>query len=194
MSYEIAFMEKQLLSLGLIERELYQLYTNLSEKVEDLAAKPLFTYIATDSLKHSTIIVSVIEEAGGSRVKEQDCDHNMSYNIELIETLSKNISKRQAIDRDEMISIVDTLVSFENLLYDEYSKAFCLETTKLEENRRYKADESELNIFSLIIDDENLHKKILYSIVNLWDKKLSFSNNAPIVKYQRPDSWYVPPR
>ena len=194
MNYEIVFMERQILSIGLIERELYQLYSNLSEKVEDLAAKSLFTYIATDSLKHSTILVTIIEEAGGSKVKEQDCDPNTSYNIELINRFSKDVSKRQTIDRDELISLIETLVSFENLLYDEYSKAFCLQTTQLEETVRGKTEESNLNIFSFIIDDENLHKRILSSIVNLCDKKLDFKNNAPIVKYQRPDSWYVPPR
>jgi hypothetical protein len=187
-------MERQILSMGLMERELYQLYNNLSEKVEDLAAKSLFTYIATDSLKHSTILVTIIEEAGGSRVKEQDCDPTISYNIELIKTLSKDISKKHTINREELISLIDTLASFESLLHDEYSKAFCLQTTRLEKTERGKTDDSNLNIFSLIIDDENLHKRILSSIVSLSDKKLDFKNNAPIVKYQRPDSWYVPPR
>lgn len=194
MKYELVFIERQILALGLLEKELYQLYNNLSEKVEDLAAKSLFTYIATDSLKHSTILVTIIEEAGGSRVKEQDCDPTISYNIELIRTLSKDISKRQTIDREELISLIDTLVNFENLLYDEYSKAFCLQTTQLEEINRGKTEDSDLNIFRLITDDENLHRRILSSIVNLCDKKLDFKSNTPIVKYQRPDSWYIPPR
>jgi len=187
-------MERQILSLGLIERELYQLYTKLSEKVEDLAAKSLFAYIATDSLKHSTILVTIIEEAGGSSVKERDCDENIRYNIELITTLSKDISKRQLIGREDLISLVDTLVSFEGLLYDEYSKAFHLETTRFMKVERSKTTESDINIFRLIVDDEDLHKRILISIVSLCDKKLDFKNNAPIVKYQHPDSWYVPPR
>lgn len=187
-------MERQILSIGLIERELYQLYSNLSEKAEDLAAKSLFAYVATDSLKHSTILVTIIEEAGGSKVKEQDCNPTIAYNIELIQKISKDISKRQAVDREELISLIDSLVSFENLLYNEYSKAFCLQTTPLEETERGKTDKPDLNIFSLIVDDEVLHKRILSSIVNQCDKKLDFKNNAPIVKYQRPDSWYVPPR
>jgi hypothetical protein len=32
------------------------------------------------------------------------------------------------------------------------------------------------------------------SIVSLCDKKLDFKNNAPIVKYQNPDSWYISPK
>jgi rubrerythrin len=190
----IVFIERQILSLGLIERELYQLYTNLSEKVEDLAAKCLFAYIATDSLKHSTILITIIEEAGGSRVREQDCDEKIRYNIELITTLSKDVSKRQIIDREELISLIDTLAGFESLLYDEYSKAFHLETTRFMKDERNKSNESDLNIFSLIVNDEDLHKRILLSIVSLCDKKLDFKNNAPIVKYQNPDSWYISPK
>ena len=110
LSDEIVFIERQILSLGLIERELYQLYTNLSEKVEDLAAKSLFAYIATDSLKHSTILVKIIEEAGGSSIREQDCEENIRYNIELITTLSTDVSKRQIIEHDKLKSLIDTLL------------------------------------------------------------------------------------
>ena len=185
----IVLIERQILSLGLIERELYKLYSSLSEKVEDLAAKSLFAYIATDSLKHSTILVTIIEESGGSRVREQDCDENIRYNIELITTLSTDVSKKQIIDREELISLIDTLAGFESLLYDEYSKAFRLETTQFRKDEGNKSHESDLDIFSLIINDEDLHKRILMSIVSLCDKKLDFKNNAPIFKYQNPDRW-----
>jgi len=185
----IVLIERQILSLGLIERELYQLYSSLSEKVEDLAAKSLFAYIATDSLKHSKILVTIIEEAGGSRVREQDCDENIRYNIELITTLSTDVSKREIIGREELISLIDTLAGFESLLYDEYSKAFHLETTQFRKDEGNKSHESDLDIFSLIINDEDLHKRILISVVSLCDKKLDFKNNAPIFKYQNPDRW-----
>lgn len=187
-------IERQIISLGLIERELYQLYTNISHKVKDLAAKSLFTYIATDSLKHSTILVTILEEAGGSNATEQDCDENVIYNIDLISTLSNSVSKKKIIDREELISLIDTLASFENLLHAEYSKAFHLETIRYMKNEWNNNQTDDLDIFSLIINDEEMHKRILSSIVNLCDKKLEFKTNDPKVKYQNPDSWYVPPR
>ena len=189
MSDGVVFIERRIISLGLIERELYQLYTNLAEKVEDLAAKSLFVYIATDSLKHSTILVTIIEEAGGSKLREQDCDENIRYNIDLIATFSKDVSKRQIIVREELMSLIDTLAGFENLLYDEYSKAFRSETIRFMKDDRANSPESDLDIFSLIVNDECLHKRILLSIVSLCDKKLDFKNNAPIFKYQNPDRW-----
>lgn len=192
---EIDFIEKQIVSLGLMERELYQLYTNLAEKVEDLSAKSLFTYIATDSLKHSTVFVTILEAAGGSNLSEQDCDQNIRYNIDLIITLSNNVSKSKRIGRENLISLIDKLANFENLLYNEYSKAFYLETKQyLNEYKENKNCESDLNVFSLIIEDEKQHKRILKSILKVCDKKLNFKDNTPVVKYQRPDSWYVPPR
>lgn len=192
MSSGIMVFERRILSLALIEKELYQLYTNLSEKVEDVAAKTLFAYIATDSLKHSIILVKIVEEVGGSKAREQDCEENIRYNMELIATLSKDVSKSKKIDREELISLIGTLVGFESLLLNEYSKAFRLETTRFSKDERNKNQEPELNIFSLIVGDEEQHQRILTSIVSLCDKKLNFKNDAPIVKYQNPDAWYIP--
>jgi rubrerythrin len=193
LSSRIMVFERRILSLALIEKELYQLYTNLSEKVEDVAAKTLFAYIATDSLKHSTILVKIVEEVGGSKAREEDCDENIIYNMELIATLSKDVSKSKKIDREELISLVGTLGGFESLLLNEYSKAFRLETTRFSKDERNKNHETELNIFNLIIGDEEQHQRILRSIVSFCDKKLDFKNDAPIVKYQNPDAWYIPP-
>lgn len=190
----ITFIERQLVSLGLMERELYQLYTNLAEKVEDLTAKSLLVYMATDSLKHSTVFVTIIEEAGGSNIREQDCDENIRYNIDLITTLTQDVSKTKKIGQEDLLTLLDTLAGFENLLYDEYSKAFHLEKNQFIEEEKIEDEESNLNIFRLIVNDEDLHKRILSSLVSICDKKLDFKDNTPVVKYQRPDSWYVPPR
>lgn len=194
MSSEIIFFERQLLSLALIEKELYQLYTNLSEKTDDLASKALFSYIATDSLKHSTILVTISEEVGGSKAQEQDCDENVIYNKQLIVTLSKDIAKSGRISNEEIISLIETLANFETFLFNEYSKAFQLEYTSFKKQDPDKNNDTSVNIFNLIVDDEERHQRILATITNQCDKKSFFKNNAPIVKYQNPDSWYVPPR
>jgi hypothetical protein len=194
MNDEIMVFERQTLSLALIEKELYQLYTNLSEKVEDLAAKALFSYIATDSLKHSNILVTIIDEVNGSKAREQHCDENIVYTKQLIKALSKDVAKSETISLDELISLIDMLVGFENLLVNEYKKAFHLEYTGFTECELDKNQEIDFNIFTLIVGDEERHQRILLAITTLCDRKLSFKQDAPIVKYQNPDSWYVPPR
>jgi hypothetical protein len=190
----IMIFERQTLSLALIEKELYQLYSNLSEKVEDLAAKALFSYIATDSLKHSNILVTVIEEVNGSQAREQHCDENIIYTKKVIRALSKDVVKSETISLDELVSLIDMFVGFENLLLTEYKKAFHLEYTGFTEFESDKNQEIDLNIFTLIVGDEERHRMILSAITALCDRKLSFKQDAPIVKYQNPDSWYVPPR
>ncbi len=187
--------ERQVLSLALIEKELFELYTNLLERVKDVTPKTLLSYIATDSLKHSTILAAIIAEVDGSKTKESDCDITILYNKGLIKTLSKDIARRSVISIDELISLIGTLAGFENLLFTEYKKAFHLEFTGV---KKYGSDMSkedeELNIFTLIVGDEERHQRILGEMAVLCDRKLSFKRSAPVVKYQSPDSWYVPPR
>ena len=194
MSDGILVFERQVLSLALVEKELYQLYTNLSERVEDLSAKTLFSYIATDSLKHSTILAAIIDEVDGTKAQELDCEMNILYTKDLIKTLSRDIAKNERISREELISLIDTLAGFENLLFNEYKKAFRLEYRGFSKHEPDKNDEADLNILTLIVGDEERHQRILSAIITLCDKKLSFKHDAPIVKYHNPDSWYVPPR
>jgi rubrerythrin len=187
--------ERQVLSLALVEKELCELYTNLLERVKDVTPKTLLSYIAIDSLKHSTILATIIEEVDGSKVKESDCDITIRYNKGLIRTLSKDIAMRSVISNDELISFISTLIGFENLLFTEYKKAFHLEFAGF---KKYGSDrcnkDEQLNIFTLIVGDEERHKRILGEMAVLCDRKLSLKRNAPVVKYQSPDSWYTPPR
>lgn len=194
MNGNVLIFEREVLSLAIIEKELYQLYTNLSEKVEDLSVKTLFSYIATDSWKHSTILAKIMDEVDGQKVRENDCAANIIYNKNLIKTLSKDIENSERIGQEELISLIDTLTNFENLLFNEYKKAFHLEYSGFIKDKPDKNDETDLNILTLIVGDEKRHKRILSSIITLCDKKLSFKHDAPIVKYQNPDSWYIPPR
>jgi rubrerythrin len=194
MSNETIFFERQTVSLAFIEKELYRLYTTLSEKVMDMAAQTLLSYIATDSLKHFTILTKIIEGVDGSKAREQDCAENIRYAKKVIKTLSKKVKKSRKIDRNELMKLVSTLIGFEELLYTEYKKAFHLEYTCFSEHELDEDSEIELNIFDLIVADEDQHQKILLSIVQFCDRNLSFNKNAPVVKYKNPDSWYVPPR
>ena len=154
----------------------------------------MFSYIATDSLKHSTILVQIIEEVNGSKAREQDCGENILHTKELIKALTKNLAKSEKVDRKELVTLIDTLADFENLLFSEYKKAFHLEHVVFTENEQNKTDETDMNIFNLILGDEERHLRILSSITRLCDSNLSFNKNAPIVKYKNPDLWYSPPR
>ena len=131
MKGEIMIFERQLLSLTLIEKELYRLYTNLSKKIEDVAVKTLFSYIATDSLKHTNILVKIFEEVNGSKVREKHCDANILHTKKLIKKISNTVKKSELINLRDLMPLIDTFVGFENLLLNEYKKAFHLNTQLL---------------------------------------------------------------
>lgn len=190
---DIAVFERQTLSLTLIEKELYQIYSKLAEKVEDISTKTLLSYIASDSLKHSKILTEIIDAVDGSKVRKKDCDTRTLYNKKLIKALSKDILKRKTVNQHELISLIDTLCGFEVLLFNEYKRAFHLIYSPFTNWDSQKNDETELSIFKLIVNDEELHKKILLSLTKLRDNRLTFKDDAPIIKYQSPDSWHVLP-
>ncbi len=185
-------IETKIQGFILLEQELHKLYNNLSEKVEDLEIKTLFTYIAADSLKHSAILTRIIKEFGGSKAREKDFDMNIKYNKNLIANFSKDVSKCRKIDDEELTSLSGTLIGFESLLLDEYSKAFRVRESRFPTHWRNSKNQQQMDILSLIVGDEERHQEILLWIVSSGDKKLNFKNDAPIPLYQNPDAWYVP--
>ena len=192
MTDEISFFERQTLSLVQLEKELYQLYSRISKKVDDLAAKTLFSYLANDSLKHSRILAIMIGEFNVSKVREQDCDQNILYTRRLLRSHTNDLKKRGNISLDELEPLIDAFLGIENLLFTEYKKAFHLEYTNFD--ARELKNNADINIFNLIVDDEDRHQKILSTILTLNDNKMSYKGNSPVVKYQNPDSWYTTPR
>ena len=188
---EISFFERQTLSLVQLEKELYQLYSRLSKKVDDLAAKTLFSYLANDSLKHSRILGIMIDEVNISKIREQDCNQTMLYTKQVLRSHTNDLKKRGNISLDELEPLIDAFLGIENLLFTEYKKAFHMQYSNL---TRQEKNDAEINIFSLIVDDEDRHQKILSTILALNDIKLSCKENSPVVKYQNPDSWYTAPR
>lgn len=186
---ETEVIKRKIPGFIILEQELHELYKNLSEKVEDVAIKALFTYIATDSLKHSTILTRIEEEFGGSKVKGKDLDINIQYNKNLVATLSKDVSKNRKIDDEELIALSDTLIGFEGLLQDEYSKAFRVGESRFPTHWRDSENQQEMDILSLIVADEERHQEILLWIVSSSDKKLYFKSDKPVPLYQNPDAW-----
>lgn len=189
MTSETEIIERKIPGFILLEQELHKLYNNLSEKVEDVAIKALFTYVAADSLKHSLILTRIVKEFGGSKAKEKDFDMNIKYSKNIIDTLLKNVSKSRKIDNEELLALGDTLIGFESLLLDEYSKAFRVRESRFPNHWRNSKNQQEMDILSLIVGDEERHQEILLWIMSSEDKKLNFKSDVPIPLYQNPDAW-----
>ena len=123
MYYRTAVLERNISCLVLLERQLCQLYQTLLKKTEDLTARSLLHYIASDSLKHSVILEGILKETGW-KVGESDCDANIRYAITQAEALSKDVSKIPKIDNVRLASLTDGLADFESLLLERYSNTF----------------------------------------------------------------------
>ena len=61
--------------------------------------------------------------------------------------------------------------------------------------KQFKLDEVLILISNFSKEMFNKEEFALEHPIQVYNnKKLSFKDNTPFVKYQRPDSWYVPPR
>jgi hypothetical protein len=115
----------------------------------------------------------------------------MLYTKRLLRSHTNDLKKRGNITLDELEPMMDAFLGIENLLFTEYKKAFHMQYSNL--GGQEKKD-VEINIFNLIVEDEDRHQKILSTILALNEHKMSYKQNSPVVKYQNPDSWYTTPR
>ena len=100
-----------------------------------------------------------------------------------------NCLARSPLDDEELTALSDTLIGFESYLYNEYSKAFRVREPRIATHWRNSRTQQEMDILSLIVNDEEKHQEIILWIVNSGDKSLHFKNDAPIPLYQNPDAW-----
>ena len=124
----------------------------------------------------------MIGEFNVSKVREQDCDQNILYTRRLLRSHTNDLKKRGNISLDELDPLIDAFLGIENLLLTEYKKAFHLEYTNFD-GRELKND-LEINIFNLIVDDEDRHQKILSTILTLNDNKMSYKGNSPVAPHR----------
>ena len=126
MKGEIMVFERQVFSLALIEKELHRLYSLLFKKVDDLAVKTLFSYISTDSLKHSKILATIFEEVNDSKIREKHCAQNIIHTKKLIKKLVSELNKFETISLEKLKTLIETLVSFENNAKSPEDRAYFL--------------------------------------------------------------------
>ena len=185
-------LERNISCLVLLERQLCQLYKILLKKTEDLTARSLLHYIASDSLKHSVILEGILKEITGWQVNESNCDANIRFAQTQVSALSKDISKLKKIDNRRLASLAEGLADFESLLLEKYSTTFQLSIPHSQTGEAHPTRRMGKNIFELIVSDEERHQDALATIKRLPDK-FGLQINDPFVRYQTPDAWYSPP-
>jgi hypothetical protein len=197
---------------NMLEKKLFQLYRGLSNQVEHPIIKSLLLYIAYDSLKHSAILKGICNEMPQLKVKNKDCEKILGDAWKDAIAFSEEISTTEKIGYGELVLLTDDLSQFENSLGREYYILVRLQLL----NARARIMDNEIceicnedlenlkDIFELITTEKGNHQEILITIKNLLtgDQETTqtllthepkpVSNNAPIVRYQNPNHWFMP--
>lgn len=182
----------------ILEERTFQLYRSLSEKIEYPPVKSLLISIAYDSLKHSRILRETSRNIPNLEMVVNDCKKNLGELWKKVDNLSEEIFGRNRITDDEFSEIINSLVSLEDLLKEEYFLLVQLKTLQFmaeEISRLYQVDiELMKNVFESIIIDKEYHREILLKIIYFLAKRKTekVKINAPEVRYQNPDAWNRP--
>jgi rubrerythrin len=183
--------------LSYFENNVFQLYKNLSNKVELPLVKTLLLCIAQDSQKHAMILKAVGESIAKPEGKPKNCEKQLGESWMRIDAFNKEIAKKEKITEAELAKLSEKLVVLESIAGEEYYMFVQLKTLQLlmkEINQLYSIDLRSLkSLFANIISDEERHRTILQTVQRLLKRKeKKQKDNAPAVKYQNPDMWSRP--
>jgi rubrerythrin len=160
--------------LSILENNTFLLYTDLAEKVDLPMVKAILIHIAIDSHKHSMALKGVAEKIGKPEDKPKNCEKKIGEAWRTIDKLSKEISKKEIISREELSYLTERLVILESIMGEEYYMFVQLKTLQLmvkEINQLYSVDISSLgNIFTRIIQEEETHRILIERIKGLTEE------------------------
>jgi rubrerythrin len=181
--------------LSLLENNTFLLYKNIADKVEEPLVRSFLLQIATDSKKHSITLKGVAESIAKPEGKLRDCEESISETWRIVDTLLREVKEKTKIPADDFPKLTEKLTVLESIMGEEYYMYVQLKTLELmvkQINQIYNIDLGSVKkIFLNIIRDEETHRELLEKIKTLITPKDKM-DNAPLVKYQNPDSWSRP--
>jgi rubrerythrin len=109
-----------LYGLSILEQSIFQFYKRLHEKVKYPLVKSLLLYVAYDSQKHSVILKELGENTANMEEKVDDCERELGVVWKTVVSLSKEISNEENMEDEKLLSLVNKLTDFENVIGEEY--------------------------------------------------------------------------
>lgn len=170
---------------------MFQLFGRISEKVELPTVKFSLLYVAYDSLKNSVILGELSKSLAISEVKNKDYERVLGEVWKTVESLSKEILKKEKIGEENLLSLAEKLISIYAVLLVQLKT---LRFMSKEISEAYNVDIETLNgILELVIEDEETDTQVLANIKDLFAEKPEAAiNRTPTTKYTNPDMWYKP--
>lgn len=183
---------------SILEDRTSVLYSSLAEKTRLPLVKALLLHIAYDSGKHSAILEGIAKSIGVWKTKtDKDCERRFGESWRTIRDLSEDLAQRKRIPNEDLPSFVKKLERLESTSGEEYHMLVQLKTLQFmtkEIRELYNVDLEDLkDIFEEMIKDEERHTELLATIIKIFTlPEQKSTENAPVVKYQNPDSWVSP--
>jgi rubrerythrin len=179
---------------SILEEKTSLLYGNLAKKARWPLVKALLLQIAYDSGKHSAILQGIGKSIGKPKAKAKNCEGKLGETWEAILVLSQKVARKKRIPNEELPSFVGKLERLESTMGKEYYMLVQLKTLQFmtkEIRELYDVDLEDLrDIFEEMIKDEERHAELLGTIRRILGPHEQKKNeNAPLVRYQNPDSW-----
>ena len=163
--------------LSILEQNVFQFYKCLHEKVEHPLVKSLLLYVAYDSQKHSVILSELGENTANLEWKVGDCERELGVVWKTVVSLSKEISKEENFDDKKLLSLVNRLTDFENVIGEEYVTLVQLKHLEFIVKEMPKIHGIDLDIlkviFEKITEDEEGHKELLVLVKGFLQEKLA---------------------
>lgn len=182
--------------LSLLESKTSLLYSAIADKIDLPLVKSLFSAIAQDSMKHSTVLSGVGNSLTKKGVQLKDCEKNTGVSWRTMTSLQTEIHKKKNLSDLDLLDLAEKLVVFESALGEEYYVFIQMKTLELlakEINRNYDVDLGSLKfVFTGIINDEERHREVIERIRGILERRRPKPATSPFVQYKNPDAWIHP--
>lgn len=186
---------------SLLEKKTYEMYYELSKKIENSVVRTLLVSIAQDSLKHSSLFEEISKDFINVPPREKECKKQLGEIWSNIYSVTKLLKDKKTLSSEDLLVLIKKLSYVEYYMGEEYSileKVKTLKYMSKEISDFYNIDFEDAfslhqKVFDSIVNDEQKHRDILIDIVKLLTKELAPSITHPTIKYQTPDAWVFQP-
>lgn len=165
---DLSSIAEQLYCSSILEEETAKAYKSYSKRVENQLFKPMLLFIAHDSIKHAKILRSLCKCIVKSSVSKNDCPRILGKAWkEATDFAKKELRKKGKLTNEDMCSLIDEMISLENVMSEEYLAVLHLKVLQLQtEGMRVNGLDLQ-KILGYIVEDEARHKVLLDRIKQL---------------------------
>ncbi len=179
-----------------LEEQMFSLYNNLVNKMRSPELSNIVVGLAYDCLKHAKIIEELLKPIPKIAVDLNECEGMQIKAWNEIRNCLSGLSEVNYIRQDILPDFLKSLTNVEDTMADIYASFL---KSKLADDFTcvvscvIPATKENLTfIMNSMIEDNLKHRAMLIEAVYFFNKnRCKNEANAPVVRYQNPDSWII---